>query len=278
VIEKDGDGYKVRHAGQWINAEKGHFPNFDFVRELKKALESDSGTIFRYSNHENTVLNQIREQLLSYPREILDRHHVSDAERVELVAFIDSITHKRNPKAKNKGEPEFLRKGNRDMVDLCKVVFDYYYDPRMKGSVSIKYVLPAILNGSDFLKRTYSRPVYGGGAQIESLNIRPPEAPKVWVKVREDGSGEIENPYKWLPEISEYLPEGFLRPEDDDDDDDLSQVNHGGAALTAYSKIQFSDLETTEALRQALLRYCELDTLAKVFIWEYFNEMTSRKA
>ena len=30
---------------------------------------------------------------------------------------------------------------------------------------------------------------------------------------------------------------------------------------------------TSVALRDALLCYCELDTLAMVFIWEYFNEV-----
>ena len=51
------------------------------------------------------------------------------------------------------------------------------------------------------------------------------------------------------------------------------QVNNGGAALTAYAKLQFAGLEMTAALRDALLCYCELDTLAMVFIWEYFNEV-----
>ena len=50
-------------------------------------------------------------------------------------------------------------------------------------------------------------------------------------------------------------------------------VCNGGAALAAYSKLQFSDDVATKALEEALLRYCELDTLAMVFIWEYFNEM-----
>lgn len=27
----------------------------------------------------------------------------------------------------------------------------------------------------------------------------------------------------------------------------------------------------TDALSKALLRYCELDTMSMVFIWEYFN-------
>ena len=270
VIEKVGDGYGIRHAGQWLNTDKGYFPNFDFIRALKKELDGDDGTIFRYAIHENTILNQIRNQLETYPREILDRHHVSEDEKRELIAFIDSITHVVNPKANKKGEPEYLRRGERDMVDLCKVVSDYYYDPEMKGSVSIKHVLPAVLNGSTFLKDRYSQPIYGGDAKIKSLNIT---VPQIWVKEKGDGSGKVEDPYKWLPEVKKYLPEGCLRPAGEEGDDDLSQVNNGGAALTAYSKIQFADLETTEALRQALLCYCELDTMAMVFIWEYFNHM-----
>ena len=273
VIEKDGNGYKIRHAGQWLNTDKGYFPNFDFIRALKKELDGDDGTVFRYAIHENTILNQIRNQLETYPKEILDRHHVSEEEKRDLITFIDSITHVVNPKASNKGEPKYIRCGERDMVDLCEVVSHYYYAPRMKGSVSIKKVLPAVLNGSAFLRDKYSKPIYGGGAEIESLNITEPQ---IWVKTKCDGSGEVEDPYKWLPEVKKYLPEGCLRPDGEEDDDDLSQVNNGGAALTAYSKIQFADLETTEALRKALLRYCELDTMAMVFIWEYFNDMCKK--
>ena len=44
----------------------------------------------------------------------------------------------------------------------------------------------------------------------------------------------------------------------------------GAAALMAYAKMQFSEGEILKALEQALLTYCELDTLAMVFIWEYF--------
>jgi hypothetical protein len=53
------------------------------------------------------------------------------------------------------------------------------------------------------------------------------------------------------------------------------EVANGGAALTAYNKLMFCKGEVmTAALRQALLRYCELDTMSMVFIWEYFHEMT----
>jgi hypothetical protein len=54
------------------------------------------------------------------------------------------------------------------------------------------------------------------------------------------------------------------------EEDELTIAN-GGAALTAYSKLMFcKGADMNSALRTALLRYCELDTMAMVFIWEYF--------
>jgi hypothetical protein len=50
------------------------------------------------------------------------------------------------------------------MVDLNKIVKEYYYNPHTKGSNSIKAVLPAALNSSDYLKQKYSQ-------AIGSLNL-----------------------------------------------------------------------------------------------------------
>jgi len=60
TVDKDGT---VKHAGEFLNVEPGYFPNYDFVRALKDELSQDDGSIFRYSNHENTYLNLIIEQL-----------------------------------------------------------------------------------------------------------------------------------------------------------------------------------------------------------------------
>lgn len=258
VIESadGGKSYSIRHAGQYINAEKGVFPNFEFLRELKSQLENDGGTIFRYATHENTVLNKIREQL----------QKSEETDKDELIRFIESITYEK------KGE-RVIRQGERNMIDLCNIVRWFYYDPRMRGSNSIKTVLPSVLNASALLKEKYGQPIYGGrGGSIPSLNITDRMEPKVWIRPKSGNPAEIENPYKWLPDVSSYLPEGFLAPEDENEED-LVQINNGGAALTAYAKLQFAGLEMTAALRDALLSYCELDTLAMVFIWEYFNEV-----
>lgn len=110
----------------------GVFPNFDFVRRLMASLSKDDGTIFRYATHENTVLRQIRSQLLDTPQ--------SDQE--ELVAFIDSIT---KPRKNEEGTP-----GLRNMLDLREIVLEHYYHPLMGGSNSIKKVIPAVLQESTF--------------------------------------------------------------------------------------------------------------------------------
>ena len=237
----EGNGYRVSHANQYINTEKGFFPNFQFVRELKNALEGDEGTIFRYSNHENTILCKIHEQL----------GQSEEPDKTELMSFIENIT---------KG-------GEREMVDLADVVLKYYYHPLMKGSYSIKVVLPSVLNSSDFIKDKYSCPVYGS-ADMPSLNLKD----KVWIQMDSDGV-TVKNPYKLLPPIALYIDvseETIERMELDEGE----AIANGGAALTAYAKLQFSDSVMTDALKQALLCYCELDTLAMVFIWEYFWHQT----
>lgn len=112
-----------------MNTAPGVFPNFDFVRRLKAELETDEGSVFRYAAHKNSFLNTIYNQL----------KNSAEPDREELCAFIQTITHS------VKGSPERWV-GKRDMIDICELVERYYYNPATKGSNSIKYVLPAILN------------------------------------------------------------------------------------------------------------------------------------
>jgi hypothetical protein len=43
--------------------------------------------------------------------------------------------------------------------------------------------------------------------------------------------------------------------------------------MTAYAMMQFTAMSDAERSRiaEGLLRYCELDTMAMVFLWEYFT-------
>ena len=47
IVREDGS---VAHFGEYLNTERGVFPNYEFVRALKDQLEKDSGSIFRYAD------------------------------------------------------------------------------------------------------------------------------------------------------------------------------------------------------------------------------------
>ena len=240
--------YHIEHKGQYLCTEKGLFPNFEFVRRLKEQLEHDDGSVFRYANHENTVLNQILVQLQDPTIDVLDRN--------ELIQFIQTITHGLN------------HIGERDMIDLLEMVKKYYYHPLMGGSNSLKYVLPAVLNSSEYIQAKYSEPIYGKNSIIKSLNFE-----ENWVWLKKDSNQKIISPYKLLPPLFEGIDEEqieeFLMN---------SNIQEGGAAMTAYAKMQFtkiSDIERDYIIR-GLLKYCELDTLAMVLLWEYWNDLIQK--
>ena len=120
-----------------------------------------------------------------------------------------------------------------------------------------------MLNSSDFLKDKYSRPVYGAANGIPSRNF----IDQTWVVYE---NGKVINPYKLLPmmfadeSVNDYA--AIM---------EMDRIKDGGAAMTAYCKLQFEELPT-EARRQmqsALLKYCELDTLAMVMIYEAWRAL-----
>jgi hypothetical protein len=237
----------IEHANEFLLAEAGAFPNFEFVRALKKAL-GDKGTIFRYSSHENSILNAIYLQL----------KNSDETDKDELIEFIQTISHSKNDSVE-------LWEGERDMVDLCALYKKYYFDPHTKGSNSIKAVLPALLRRSKFLQNKYQQSI--GEIGLSSKNFDPSHR---WLTVT---NGTIQNPYKLLPPVFE----NWSNDELDKLLSDVEDLNNGGAALTAYGFLQYTDMSQQERdkITEALLRYCELDTLAMVMLWEHFGEVVS---
>jgi hypothetical protein len=245
LVQADGT---VSHEGEWISMERGKFPNFDFVRQLKAQLETDNGSIFRYAAHENTVLVAIYRQLLA----------TAEVDRDELCAWIQTITKSSDDKKK------VLWEGERNMVDLRDWVLKYYFAPETNGSNSIKDILPAVLNNSDWLKDKYRQPIYG--KSIRSLNF----SDKQWVVL--DENGQVINPYKQLEPVFNGVDEEFLDQMLAEED---AEVRDGGAAMIAYAQMQFTQMTDAERelMKKSLLRYCELDTLAMVMIWEGWNDI-----
>ena len=150
------------------------------------------------------------------------------------------------------------------MIDLCQVVKDYYYNLYMGGSNSIKAVLPAVLKTSEYLQNKYAQPI--GELDLTSKNFSDNH---IWLQIIGE---EIQSPYKTLPALFEDWDEEQL----DATISEMENIADGGAALTAYGKLQYTDMpvEERQEIKTSLLKYCELDTLAMVMIYEHLKELT----
>ena len=243
TLSDDGE---ITHKSEYINTTPGEFPNFKFIENLYESLSSDQGTIFRYSDHENTILNHIRNQLIqsNYPNKDV------------YVKFIETISKPTD----NCIRPWVVEK--RNMVDLCEVIKDFYYHPLTYGSNSIKKVLPAILETSDYINSKYTQ-------EIQSIGVSSKNFPKDHKWLKRDPLNKVLSPYDLLPPVfkdfTEEELEGMVS--------EIETLSNGGTALTAYGKIQYTDMKKNErdALKTSLLKYCELDTLAMVMIYEHLK-------
>ena len=164
------------------------------------------------------------------------------------------------------------------MVDLCALSKRAYFAEGIKGSSSIKKVLPSVMKWSRVLKSLYSGEVYGAvAAEGQDVVAQQAVIPSKnfknfawWVPSASDPSVPLE-PYDLLRlEGEDLLGEGLMAGEDPD----VLAITEGGAAATAYARLQFEDVDEVERrmIREALLRYCELDTLAMVMIVQAWRE------
>ena len=80
------------------------------------------------------------------------------------------------------------------------------------------------------------------------------------------------DPYEFLPPVAAGIPKGTEKVYGVAGKDD--KIDQGGAAMTAYAKVQFTQCskEEVDGIEKALLQYCELDTLAMVMLWEEWQE------
>ena len=265
IMERSTSGtVRIRHASQWISTASGQFPSFEFVRQLRAALMPEghlNGTVFRYHNHENTVLRSLRSEIT---KASID--DVPDAE--ELISFIDLVTKTTSDEAKFSGN----HLGTNCMIDIHRLVQEGYFSSKSGGSISLKYVLPAILHDACGTANLYEQPgLYGTGLGIHSLNFKEPGG-HVWLQKSKGG-----DPYKTLPTIfgREHLDlnEMLMRLTGDDEEDGV--IAQGGLAMIAYNYTQFSSLSAQErmSIEVALLRYCELDTLAMAMLVQGLMEL-----
>ena len=235
---------------EFISTNLGEFPSYEFLKALRKAVGDSGGTILRYHAHENTVLRHIRKQIVSNKPAI-----PADMCGVDYIEWIDSITH---PSGKEDGVT-----GKRDMVDMYPFVKEHYYHKRMGSKKSIKNALDAIMASSSELKEIYSKPLKFGTNLLD------------YVMYQEDEAGITKDPYKILPSIHNDIDdESFESFQNNLNQGRNKQfISDGGAALAAYAKMQLPEMGDQERreMKEALLRYCELDTLAMVMLWQHWK-------
>jgi hypothetical protein len=182
-----------------------------------------------------------------------DEFAPTDAER--LKDFIRNIT-------LEKVNQRIVRKGKRAMVDLCDLAKKAFFHKMTQGSSSIKKVLPAVMHSSSFLKDKYTRPLLK--IKGESLNFED----MIWWRA---DHGVVLSPYDLLPPVFDDMdPEAMETLELDAD----LHISEGGSATVAYGRLQFTDVSPAvrQAVHQSLLRYCELDTLAMIMVYEAFRQ------
>lgn len=130
---------------------------------------------------------------------------------------------------------EDLVTGSR-IADMNKWCLAYYFHPLMKGSTSIKYVCDAVWQSDPKVREAF--PEYTICQEGKPLS-----------------------PYKGLPPV--VIGDSTL------------DVSEGTGAMVAYQSMLYgihrNDPSACDTIREALLRYCKLDTAAMVMIWQHWE-------
>ncbi len=137
------------------------------------------------------------------------------------------------------------------LIDMNAFTLRNYFHPYMKGRTSIKKVLPAVWNYHSFLH------------QIPWF--------KKYYKL--DADGNISDPYQTLKYIFDAgsIEDALAKKELEDTVKEV--VKEGGAAMKAYNDMMYGEERNKEKLKNQLLEYCKLDTMAMVIIWTYWNSL-----
>ena len=225
----DSPGATPVHA-EWIHIDKG-FPNFKFAESLM-AHVGDRGTPLMWAKHENTVLKTILRQMDVFVRE-------NDKLREWLTRMTNESDKKKSP-----------RKGR--LVDMCDLTMNNYFHPEMKGSNSLKKVLPAVWKNNPYLHK------------ID------------WFKEYADyKGGKAVDPYETLGGDVEELGEDL-----GDEHMPAVVVRDGTGAMRAYYDMTFGECANDPIARAAwkekLLKYCKLDTMSMVIVWTHWMKLSTK--
>jgi hypothetical protein len=181
-------------------------PTVEFARSLALLL-GDKGTVLVWSSYEQTIVSSVQEYLQSFAP-----HR----------DWLQHLLHR-----------QFNAENGR-VVDMMRIAERGYFHPKMKGKLSVKAVLPAVLSADE-----------SDLGVLVHINGKP-------VLLSSD------DPYSELGKhVEACLGEA---------------VTNGSEAIIAYENMHRANREHKgfEATTTALLSYCELDTIAMVTIYNYW--------
>ncbi len=121
-------------------------------------------------------------------------------------------------------------------LDMNRLVRDYYYNSSMRNGLGLKQVLRSTLQSSEYLRQRYREKIEFSGIELQLV---------------EKTEGALADPYSLIQRNNETIDEG-------------------SAAMNAWlhTKTPFCDEQKRAVIHDSLKRYCMLDSLALVIIFE----------
>lgn len=130
--------------------------------------------------------------------------------------------------------------GNR-FLDMNRLVRDFYYNSYMVNGLGLKQVLYSILQSSRYLRDLYRSPI-----EVDGMNIDI---------IHENDRG-LSDPYSLIQKNGEAIADG-------------SSAMHGWL----HTKTPFCNSKKRAEIQQSLIRYCALDSLALVMIFQEWIQL-----
>jgi len=190
-----------------------------------------SGTVLIWSKYELTQLKNLKTRLQDEPKDV----------QADLIDWVSRLIRS----ADDANTP-----GTARIVDQHDLVVKHWFHPLMQNRTSLKVALPSALDAA---------PRGRIDEWLAELGFTAPET-----------GARPENPYKLLPSFN--IP-GL--PGEESSEGERVSVEDGVEAMYAYRDMLYgrymNRLDQHQKIREVLLRYCQLDTLAQVIVWEHWR-------
>jgi hypothetical protein len=144
------------------------------------------------------------------------------------------------------GKLQLILNGDSDsksdrFLDMNRLVRDFYYNSYMVNGLGLKQVLYSTIQSSRYLKDRYRKPIEVEGMKMDII--------------KENDRG-LSDPYSLIQKNGESIADG-------------SSAMHGWL----HTKTPFCNSKKRTEIQQSLIRYCALDSLALVMIFQEWMQL-----